>query len=194
MQNMLSDKRLESAKQYIDELSVQNSKLNIVRVDLSYKKPYSNEVSLDEVNEDIQHLLNNRRTKPSIFKDNIGYIMKREYAEGRGMHIHALFIFDGQKVSKSAHKADQIGKYWSNEITHDNGSYHNCHRNGYEKNGIGMLDHRDEQKRKILDEQVISYLCKEDQDVAPIKSNSKDRAFTRGVAPKKKSAAGRPRK
>ena len=62
-------------------------------------------------------MLNNRRTKPSIFENMVGYIAKREYTEDKGPHIHTLFIYDGQKVSKDAFKGDQIGAYWKNEIT-----------------------------------------------------------------------------
>lgn len=39
-------------------------------------------------------------------------------------------------------------------ITEGIGSSHNCNRNKYKFNGIGMLDHRDSKKRKILDDIV----------------------------------------
>ena len=63
-------------------------------------------------------------------------------------------------------------------------------------NGIGMLNHTDTQKRDNLDTQVSSYLCKDDdkQDISVVKNNTKDRAFVRGIMPKAKSKAGRPRK
>jgi len=57
-----------------------------------------------------------------------------------------------------------------------------------------MLDHRDDEKRKILDESVISYLCKDDhQDIEPIKENKNSRAFSRGIIAKSKGKIGRPR-
>ena len=55
-----------------------------------------------------------------------------------------------------------------------------------------MLEHKDEEKRINLDS-AISYLCKDEQDIEPIKTNKRDRAFTRGTLPKSKSNAGRPR-
>lgn len=189
-----SNKRLESTKAYIDALSAKYSKLNVVRVDLAYKKPYSEGIALEEVNSDIEHMFNNMRSKPSIFKEKVGHIVKREYTKDKGIHLHAVFIFDGQKVQKDAYKAEQIGKYWKEQITDKKGSYHNCHRNRYERHGIGMLDHTDSEKRKILDEDVLSYLCKDGQDIAPVKSSKKDRAFTRGLMPKSKEKSGRPRK
>lgn len=186
------NKRVKSTKGYVDALSKEYSKLNNIRVDLSYKKPYSDAMTLEDANKDLERMFTNMRSKPSVFKDKVGYICKKEYTEDKGVHIHALFFYDGQKVQKDTYKADQIGEYWE-QLTQGRGSYHNCHRNTYERVGIGMLDHRDSEKRKILDEDVIKYLCKEEQDIAPVKSNKKDRAFTRGVIPKSKGSVGRPR-
>jgi hypothetical protein len=192
--NQRITKRINSTKDYIDKLQNNYSKLNIVRVDLAYKKPYSDDTTLDKANDDLNHMLNNRRSKPSVFKDNVGYICKREYTENKGIHIHAMFIYDGQKVQNDKHKAKQIGNYW-NELTKNKGTYHNCNINNYDKNGLGMLEHRDKAKRKILDENVIPYICKDEQDIEPIKNNKNDRAFTRGTLPKiKDTKAGRPRK
>jgi len=186
-----SKKRFESTKKYIDKLQENNSKLNVIRVDLAYKKPHSNDVTLEEANKDLERMLNNKRSN-SIFQDQVGYVCKKEYTKERGMHFHTYFFYDGQKVQKSTFKADQIGKYWSKHITKEKGSYHNCHRNEYINNGIGMLEHTDEEKRKNLDG-AISYLCKDEQDIEPLKTNKKDRAFTRGTLPRSKGNIGRPR-
>ncbi|MEW6552233.1 MAG: inovirus-type Gp2 protein [Campylobacterota bacterium] len=188
-----NNKRIDSTKQYINSLQDNYSKINVVRVDLGYKKPYSSEITLDEATNDLNHMMKNKRGKPMIFKDNIGYVIKKEFTLDRGVHIHGLFIYDGQKVEKDAFKGDQIGTYWAKEITKGKGSYHNCNRNKYEENGIGMIDHKDSDKRKILDEKVISYLCKDEQDVGALKQNQKERAFTRGIMPKSKGNKGRPR-
>ena len=190
------NKREESTKVYIDSLSANYSKLNIVRVDLAYKKDANNKasVTLDEANKDFNRMMNNRRSKPSIFSNQVGYICKKEYTKDKGVHFHTLFIFDGQKVQKDKFKADQIGKYWNESITKNKGSYHNCNKTIYKENGIGMLNHTDSEKRKILDTKVISYLCKDDhQDIEPIKTNKNDRAFIRGTLPKAKDTIGRPR-
>jgi len=186
-----SKKRFESTKKYIDKLQENNSKLNVIRVDLAYKKPHSNDVTLEEANKDLERMFNNKRSN-SIFQDQVGYVCKKEYTKERGMHFHTYFFFDGQKVQKSAFKADQIGKYWSKHITKEKGSYHNCHRNKYINDGIGILEHTDEEKRKNLDG-AISYLCKDEQDIEPLKTNKKERAFTRGTLPRSKGNIGRPR-
>ena len=189
-----TNKRIESTKEYMDELSKKYSKLNIVRVDLSYKKPHSDNMTLEDANKDLNRMFNNMRSKPSIFKDKVGYVCKKEYTKDKGVHFHVIIIFNGQKVQQSAFKGKQIGEYWE-QVTQDRGSFHNCHYNKYARNGIGMLDHTDKDKRKMLDEDVISYLCKDDekQDIKSIKKNKKDRAFTRGTIPKSKGNMGRPR-
>lgn len=118
---------LESTANYIDQLLETHSKIQVIRLDLGYTKEYANQTSLDQTNQDLNHLLNNRRSKPSIFKNMIGYIAKREYTDEKGPHIHSLFIYDGQKLNKDAYKGDQIGEYW-NQITNGHGIFHNCNR------------------------------------------------------------------
>jgi len=184
------DKRIESSKKYVDALQENCSKLNVIRLDLGYKN--NSDITLEEASKDLNRLLSNRRSKPSIFKHNVGYTCKKEYTEKKGMHIHAFFMFDGQKVQKSAFKADQIGKYWEESIAKEKGSYHNCHRNKYEKNGIGMIDHNDSEKREYLDG-AMEYIFKDEQTIETISDNKKDRAVTRGTMPKKKGNIGRPR-
>lgn len=188
------NKRLDSTKEYIDALQDKYSKLCVVRVDLAYKKPFSDEIVLDDANNDFNRMLNNRRGKPSVFKDQVGYMCLKEYTEDKGVHLHTIFLYDGQKVQKDAHMGDKIGNYWK-ELTEDRGSHFNCNREKYKYKGIGMLHHNDSEKREILDKHVTSYLCKDDdeQDLSSVKSNKNDRAFTRGIMPKSKSKAGRPR-
>ncbi|WP_428023934.1 YagK/YfjJ domain-containing protein [Arcobacter sp.] len=143
LKNKIVKKRINSTVKYIDSLYENYSKLNFIREDFGYIKPHSNEKSIEDLNQDLNHLFRNRRTKPLIFKDNVGYIIKQEYTEDKGFHIHAIFIYDGQKVQKDVYKANQIGKYWENEITKGKGSYHNCNQNKYRNNGIGLIDYKD---------------------------------------------------
>ncbi|CAA6816943.1 MAG: Unknown protein [uncultured Sulfurovum sp.] len=187
-----SNKRFKSTKRYIDKLGEAYSKLNIVRIDLGYKKPHSQNITLEDANKDLNCMLSNMRFKPSIFRHKVGYVCKIEYTKEKGVHLHMIIIFDGQKVKRGEYKADEIGKYWE-EIVKEKGSYHNCHRNTYKKNGIGMLDYRDSEKRKILDEYVISYLCKDEQDIEVIKNDKRYRAFRRGTILKRIGNIGRPR-
>ena len=193
LENKKTRRRQNSNEAYIDALLANYSKLCAVRLDLSYKKPYSEEITLEEATKDLNRLLNNRRSKPSIFEHNIGYIVKKEYTEDKSIHLHAFFMFDGQKVLKDAHKADEIGNYFVNDITKGKGTYYNCNRNDYKNNhAIGILDYRDTEKRRKLDD-AMAYLVKDEQSIEALKENKKDRAIRRGTMPKSKGNIGRPR-
>lgn len=193
MEEVNYNNRKDSAEKYINALSDNYSKLCVVRVDLAYKKPHSNSLKLDDAIKDINRLKNNRRGKPSVFENNVGYIIKSEHTEDKGMHCHAIFFYDGNKVSKDIFKAKQIGEYWNSTITNGKGTYHNCNMNNYDKNGIGMIDYKDKKKIDICKDEVISYLCKDEQDIARVESSKNYKSFIRGIMPKPKSNAGRPR-
>lgn len=190
-----SERMMKSTATYVDQLLENHSKIQVIRIDLGYTKEHASKASLEEINQDMKHMLNNRRTKPSVFENMIGYIVKHEYTEDKGPHIHSLFIYDGQKVFKDAFKGDQIGEYWNNEITDGKGIFHNCNREKekYAECALGMIDHADETKRRVLKEKAIAYLCKDEQSIDPIKQSGNERSFTRGIAPRRKSNAGRPR-
>ncbi|PRM93882.1 hypothetical protein CJ673_07865 [Aliarcobacter cryaerophilus] len=195
MANNTIKRRKQSTEKYIDALLDNNSKLCCVRVDLKYKQEFAKDVSLDTINKDLKRMLDNRRNNKTIFGNNLGYIIKKEISDKGNLHLHALFLEDGNKVQKAAFKADQIGKYWNDSITNGKGCYENCNKNKYEKNGIGMVDYTDEEKINNLKKHAVSYFYKTDkQSIDEIKTNPKDRAIVRGTMPKPKSKAGKPRK
>ena len=191
--NKKTNRRLESTKKYIDDLSKKYSKLNIVRVDLGYTKEDSKSITFEDASKDLNKMLNNTRSKPTVFGAMVGYITKKELGEDKGVHIHAAIIYDGNRVREDITKAQQIGEYWKNNITKGKGVFHNCSKNEYKNKAVGIIDYKDEEKRKIFDEKVLTYLCKDEQSIDSLKTNIKDRAFTRGIAKKTKSNAGRPR-
>jgi hypothetical protein len=192
-------KRKNSEELYVDALQDNYSKLCTVRVDLFCDKNDKGkaDVSYEEANNDFNRLMSNRRSKPTIFKNNVGYICKKEDTPDRGVHFHTVFFFDGQAVKQDVHKAKQIGEYWSKEIRKDKGHYHNCNlnadKNYGDNNGIGMLDYRDTKKRKNLDK-AIGYMCKDEQNIEDTTDSKKNRSIVRGTMPKKKGKIGRPRK
>lgn len=193
------NKRKDINKEYVDALQDNNSKLCVVRVDLYCNKNDNGvaDVSYEEANNDFNRMMNNRRSKPTIFKNNVGYICKKEDTPNRGVHFHAVFFYDGQKVMQDITKAKQIGQYWSKEIRKQKGHYNNCNLKADEKygdkNGIGMLDYKDTDKRKNLDV-TIGYMCKDEQNIEEVTGAKKNRSIVRGTMPKSKSKVGRPRK
>ena len=189
-----SKRRQDSNEKYVDALQEKYSKLCVVRLDLGYKKDETNKVdiTLEKANKDINRLLNNRRNN-STFDNNVGYVLKTEYGEDRDIHFHSYFFYDGQKVQKDMIKGEDIGKYWSENITNKQGTYYNCNRNDYKNNhAIGILDYRDTEKRRKLDI-GMEYLVKDEQSIEALKENKKDRAIRRGTMPKSKGNIGRPR-
>ena len=189
-----SKRRQDSNEKYVDALQEKYSKLCVVRLDLGYKKDETNKVdiTLEKANKDINRLLNNRRNN-STFDNNVGYVLKTEYGENRDIHFHSYFFYDGQKVQKDMIKGEDIGKYWSENITNKQGTYYNCNRNDYKNNhAIGILDYRDTEKRRKLDI-AMEYLVKDEQSIEALKENKKDRAIRRGTMPKSKGNIGRPR-
>ena len=101
-ENKKTNQRLESTKTYINDLSKSYSKLNFVRLDLSYKKEYENDLTLEEANKNFKTMLNNKRSKPTVFDGMVRYVAKKELGDDKGVHIHMLAIYDGQKVIGSA--------------------------------------------------------------------------------------------
>jgi hypothetical protein len=107
------NKRKNSMEAYIDALIENNSKICTIRIDLGYGTPYANKVTLNDMNKDINNLLNNRRSKKTLFENNIGYIIKKEHGEnGKGVHGHAYLFYDGNKVQKEVYIAKQRTGSW----------------------------------------------------------------------------------
>lgn len=184
-----------SVNNYINSLHDQYSKILAIRVDLGYLKEHSEQALLSDIKKDVKKLLDNRRGKPSIFQDQVGYVVKYENGPDKGPHAHALFLYDGQHVQKDAYIGDQIGKYWSENITAGKGVHHNCNRDKdkYKDCGIGMINHADSHKRENLLNHVVPYMLKADQSIDDLRENGRERAITKGITPKPKSGAGRPR-
>lgn len=184
-----------SVNDYINSLHEQYSKLMAIRVDLGYTKEHALKTQLSDIKQDVKRLLDNRRGKPSIFENQVGYVIKYEDTPDKGPHAHALFLYDGQQVQKDAYRADQLGMYWNERITEGAGIYHNCNRekDKYLYCGVGMIDHSDAVKRENLLNNVVPYMLKAEQSIDSIRQTGKERSVTKGVAPKAKSSTGRPR-
>jgi len=186
------NKRLSSTRRYINNLLEVYSKINIVRIDIAYKKPYSDNINLEEAYSDLNHMINNTRSNKTVFGHMVGYIIKREYTVDRGMHFHVVFIFNGQKMQKDVYKAEQIGEYWI-KVTDNRGSYHNCNRNEYKDTAIGMINYYDYEKIEALINKAVGYFCKDTQSISDLIESKRYKAFTKGVAPKVNKSVGRPR-
>lgn len=189
-----SSRNYESAVEYSDGLFAHYARLEVIRIDFGYKQEHAQLITAEAVKADLEHFLNNRRGNKRLFAAWVGYIYKIEAGAEKGCHIHLILFFDGSKVHKDSYLANEIGKYWQ-EITDGRGIFYNCNasKNKYKRLGIGTINHTDVEKRANL-LYAIKYLTKKEQYLRSTKAGSTCRVFGKGVLPKTKNAAGRPRK
>ena len=179
-------RRYDSACAVIDNSLKIDSRISVARIDLYYKKGKG---SLEKINNDLDKLRLNSRSKPSIFKDQIGYIIKIEKGSSDNYHSHALFIFKGHKVRKHKYRAEQIGKYWQEVITKGDGAYYNCNTKEYKKYNLDIIERSDEDATNALKKNVASYLCKDKQSIKNSNgSDKKIKEFRCSAVAKKKKA------
>lgn len=187
-------RNFNSAVAYVNGLFDRFSRLEAIRIDFGYRHPIAHTITAEDAKADIEHFLNNRRGNKRIFAACVGYILKLEEGPEKGIHFHIVFFYDGAKVFKDGYIALQISQYWQ-ELTEGRGTYYNCNasKNKYKRLGIGTISHNDEVKRNNL-LLAIKYLCKKEQYLRSTKLGSTCRVFSKGVLPREKSSAGRPRK
>jgi hypothetical protein len=184
---------------YVDSLFDECARLVVLRIDLAYKKSHSNSKTASDIADDFDHFRANQRSN-SIFNYLKGYIAKLEYGIEKGLHWHVILFFDGSQRNGASHAylTQQIGDYWVNSITHNQGIYWNVNDNSDNYNalgrrGIGVIDWKQSDLRNNLKKYVIGYLCKVDQFIRP-KFGPKIRLMRRGHAPETPNIKlGRPR-
>ena len=190
-------RRCRRAKRLVDALFDRvSSRLLVLRIDFGYRKAIANTITAALATEHLGHFLNNKRGNPTLFHGWLSYIRKLEYTPQKGLHFHLIIFFDGIQRHKDASLAQQLGEYWE-KTTEGQGSFWNCNdeKNRYKRRDIGMIEHDDQQKRQILQEHVIAYLAKTDQQLRSFKlsSNREDdgasddahRLFVMGQLPRK---------
>jgi hypothetical protein len=153
-------------KSLINALFRRRFRLNVLRIDFLYRNEHR--PSLDQTKADMDRFLNNRRRK-AIFKSVLGYIWHLEWGFHSGWHWHVMFFLNGSQTRHDTYVAQQFCDYWIHDITDGRGRCHNCNaaKNKYKRLGIGMISHRDVEKRNILNGDVLSYLTKIDEFVRP---------------------------
>ena len=151
---------------------------------------WPNFVSLSDAKADYKRLMDNARSKPSLFKNMVGHVTRFEFSKFGGYHIHLALLFDGSKSHKDSWLAEEIGKYWI-ATTGGRGYFYNCNRNKYAKLGVGCVDHDDDEKRDTL-YSALQYLAKADQKVR-IKASAGEKLFLTGKVPQGDKKIGRPR-
>jgi len=168
------------------------ARLVVLRIDLSYKKDITHQHTLEELKNDVEHLLANQRgAKELAFMK--GYVVKFEYGVDRGFHAHFLIFMDGSKRKGSSHihLVKKLGEYWENTITKGRGAYWNCNVEAanydrLDRRGIGVIHRSEGDLIANLQNHVIAYLCKMDQFIRPRNLDKKVRLILKGQAQNKK--------
>ncbi|MXS82156.1 inovirus-type Gp2 protein [Nitrosomonas oligotropha] len=182
---------------YVRNLFAARTPINVIRIDLSYKK--DTQIGIKNLIRDIKHLHTNMRHKPKLFKGLLGHVEKIENGLSKGLHVHVLFFFSSERrANADVYLAEQIGRYWVDKITDGKGHYWNV--NAYKKQyedkgilGIGEIHAHDEEAINYLCNNIVSYMCKVEQFIKPA-ANPKTKLLRRGEMPILTSPKrGRPR-
>ena len=170
-----TQRRYKQGCAVIDSSLKLDSRVAVIRLDLSYQ---DGKGSANRLNSDLNKLRLNARSKPSIFKNQIGYIIKLEKGYNDNYHAHALFTFRGHEVKNHKYKAEQLGKYWQEVITKE-----------YDKNCLGVIERSNVDDVEALKENVLGYLCKDEQSIKNSNgSDKKIKEFRCSAVAKKKKA------
>ena len=179
-------RQFDRAKALLNRLFECHARLLVLRVEFSMgRKKDSRHVARDFAR--LQRLW---RNKPA-FEAIVGYVAKMEYTPRKGYHLHAMILMDGSRVRKDVYLAQQLGEMWK-QVTDDQGIYFNCNVQKYQQSGISMVSYHDVVKRATLENTVLSYFFKDQQQVL-VKKNRKDRTLFLSQKPALPSHLGRPR-
>lgn len=183
----------ERIRDVTQQMLMYYSRINIVRVDLSYLENQVSPVSIDLVYDHLEKLLSLKNYN-QIFYGLVNYVWSVEQGRGQGFHLHLIFYFDGSKMRADANKGFEIGRLWSSDITQGLGKAFNCNyrkeeRYGKDRNGIGMVDRMDD-KACLNAIEELTYLAKDSQYLR-IKPEGR-RVFGAGISPNITQKTGRP--
>lgn len=147
-EDKLHKRRAESLYDYISDLKIAHSKIMIVRLDLYYHQELIQSIrSQQNVVDDWSRLLAFARKK---YKQNfLGYAMKIEFGDDRGIHIHSIFIMNGSNLERDVKVARSLGHHWVKDVVPGIGRYFNCnektHQEKYKWRAVGTFTKMDEE-------------------------------------------------
>lgn len=178
-----------SACSYIESLFGRYKRLLVIRIDLHFAKEDAPRPDNKEIARLLQRFLNNfRHTRYGSKK--VGYVWKLEDGHSRGPHVHLLLLLNASEHQKHAFIAEEIGRFWEENITNGKGYFISCHRKGFEYRfpALGVVERYDEEKRQNI-YRILRYFTKAEQFMK-IAGN---RCFGKGKpAPVRPNRLGRP--
>lgn len=136
----------------------------VLRLDLYVEAEAKGAAADGKIEKAVEKFIRNLREQ-RIIQDVLGYIVKREDAYDRGIHLHLMTIVDGDKHRQSYNLAEMLKTYWIYECV---GAPHlasgfNCYlrKDEYRYNAIGHVHYADEEMLLGV-RNAIDYLTKTD--------------------------------
>lgn len=157
----------QSLCQLIGALFERYSRLEVIRVDLSYTEFDSPQIDYETARNHREKLCHAFTTHP-LFTHLVGYAWKLEWQPKKGFHYHLLCFFDGHQSQDDINQARRIGELWAHSITGRQGLYYNCNLDAekrYRYNAMGCIDYHDFEKQRGL-YKLAAYLTKVDEYAA----------------------------
>lgn len=174
-----------------------NHHLSVLRFDLGYAKYYcdpelsgANAVTYEDVRGHrrvLRRFLKRDLSKmlPAGACKGMGFAIKLEFGLDKTFHFHVIVILNGDVICQHAVITEMICHYWNETITRGMGGSYSCFRSSYVKEGIGSVRYsdEDEEKLRILEEEVVPYVTKADFYIDMVKGDG-HRSFWKSQPPK----------
>jgi hypothetical protein len=180
----------ETGKRFLDAVFKVHSRVQVARIDLKYKLHCRAELTLGQVQRDLNRLWANRKHK-AVLTHLLGYIWSLEYTDRLRFHFHVILLYRGSDVIRPFYRAAKVGKYWEDVITQGRGQAYVCKPSHYDRTYLGEVEAGQLEKREFMLKHGPGYLTKFDQllqiDLKKVKT------FGTSAHPKKTTNAGRPR-
>lgn len=193
--------RSKGAKKLIESLKNKYARLEVVRLDLSYRA--GKYIDLEEFTDALADV----KKDWEIFRQDlvsgvslpraVGFLAKLEYGLLSGFHFHIVVIYDGSCHREDITLAKMLGEHWCNHVvTGGEGRYYNCnrHKEDYRYLGIGTLNYYDHSKYSALVNLVLEYMVKTDYVLASEAPGERIWFRSADKIPKNIKRLGRPRK
>lgn len=140
-------------ERYLNKILNHYARLVFVRVDVGIFQEHQANWDVEDFHRALEILRNRMSNKDSCFRHLQGCVWAFEQGAKKGYHCHLLLIYDGNMRDGDEWLGEEVGKYWQQYITNNQGCYFNCNRKEnkekFEVNGllgIGMI-HRNQQKQ-----------------------------------------------
>jgi hypothetical protein len=182
----------QAIKDYTRHLLAYYSRLQIVRLDLGYRRDKQRFITIDDVYFHLEYL-NRLRYTDSVFDPMVGSIWCIEQGKERGYHIHLAYFFSGSQVQNAWYKGECIRERWIS-ITSGLGTSHNCNgdEKRYPRRGIGLIHRNNEEECERAVEAMV-YLSEPDKDDQYLRMKPEGRrTFGTGAPPSFELKRGRP--